>query len=126
MLEFADLRLEIEDIRGGKQKTEAWGAVCRKNFASLAKIGALRAAKVRWNDGVLAKMNAWYEIRVRGQLDASWAEWFEGMQIEHTEQETRLRGRVKDQAALFGILNKLRNLGLELLDVQRDEEGERE
>lgn len=65
-------------------------------------------------------MNAWYEIRVRGQLDESWAEWFEGMGIEHpAKNETVLRGNVRDQAALYGMLNKLRNLGLELLGVQR-------
>ena len=72
---------------------------------------------VAWNE---KKMNAWYEIRVRGQLDPSWEEWFEGMQIEHTaEEETLLRGRVRDQTALYGMLNKLRNLGLELMDVRR-------
>src|SRR4029079_5267013 len=65
-------------------------------------------------------MNVWYKIRVRGQLDESWAEWFEGMAIEHTaEKETVLQGNVCDQAALYGMLNKLRNLGLELLDVER-------
>lgn len=65
-------------------------------------------------------MGAWYEIRVRGQLDTSWSEWFGGMQIEHVGQtETVLSGRVRDQAALYGILNKLRSLGLDLLDVQR-------
>lgn len=65
-------------------------------------------------------MNAWYEIRVHGELDESWAEWFEGMQIEHPSQdETLLRGSVRDQTALYGMLNKLRNLGLELTDVRR-------
>lgn len=65
-------------------------------------------------------MNAWYEIRVRGTLDSEWAEWFEGMELDHAaENETLLRGRVRDQAALYGMLNKLRNLGLELLDVRR-------
>lgn len=65
-------------------------------------------------------MNAWYEIRVKGALDPDWAEWFEGMELEHAiEDETVLRGKVRDQAALFGMLNKLRNLGLELLDVRR-------
>jgi hypothetical protein len=65
-------------------------------------------------------MGAWYEIRVGGQLDPDWADWFEGMQIDHVGQdETVLKGRVRDQAALYGMLNKLRNLGVELLDVQR-------
>lgn len=65
-------------------------------------------------------MGAWYEIRVRGQLDKNWSDWFEGMQIDHIGQaETILQGRIRDQAALYGMLNKLRNLGLDLLDVQR-------
>ena len=64
-------------------------------------------------------MNVWYQIRVRGWLDESWGEWFEDMKIAHAENETVLRGRVRDQAALYGILNKLRNLGLELVEVRR-------
>lgn len=64
-------------------------------------------------------MNALYVIRVRGALDPCWAEWFEGMEIKHVEHATELRGCVPDQAALYGMLNKVRNLGLELLDVQR-------
>lgn len=68
-------------------------------------------------------LNALYEIRVRGQLDPGWAEWFEGMEVAHAENETVLRGRVRDQAALYGMLNKLRNLGLELLEVECQEEA---
>lgn len=65
-------------------------------------------------------MNAWYEIRVRGEPDPTWQEWFEGMQLEHTaEAETVLRGSVRDQTALYSMLNKLRNLGMELMDVRR-------
>ncbi len=64
-------------------------------------------------------MNVCYQIRVRGRLDEGWGEWFEDMKIAHAENETVLRGRVRDQAALYGILNKLRNLGLELVEVRR-------
>ena len=59
-----------------------------------------------------------YEIRVSGRLDEEWEEWFEGFTITYGEEnETVLTGPVTDQAALFGILNKLRNLGLQLLSV---------
>jgi len=58
------------------------------------------------------------EIRVKGHIDAHWSDWFEGMTIRHTEQdETILLGTVIDQAALYGVLAKLRNLGLSLLSV---------
>ena len=58
------------------------------------------------------------EIRVKGHIDEHWSDWFEGMTIRHTEQdETILLGTVIDQAALYGVLAKLRNLGLSLLSV---------
>jgi hypothetical protein len=53
------------------------------------------------------------EIHLKGQLDCHWSEWFEGLQLTHTEAgQTQLRGTVPDQAALFGLMAKLRNLGL--------------
>jgi len=58
------------------------------------------------------------EIRVKGPIDAHWSDWFEGLTIRHTEQdETTLLGTVVDQADLYGVLVKLRNLGLSLLSV---------
>ena len=58
------------------------------------------------------------EITVKKQIDFNWSEWFEGMTIRHTEQdETILCGTVVDQAALYGLLTKLRNLGLSLVSV---------
>jgi hypothetical protein len=66
-----------------------------------------------------------YQIRVSGQLDPQWADWFGGMTILHEEQdETVLIGSLADQAALFGILARVRDLGLTLLAVNRiDAEG---
>ena len=62
------------------------------------------------------------EIRVKGHLDQSWSDWFEGLMITHTEQgETVLTGSVVDQAALYGLLAKLRDLGLSLLTVHSEE-----
>lgn len=61
------------------------------------------------------------EIRVRGHLDSQWAEWLDGLAITHSEQnETILSGPVKDQAALYGLIAKLRDLGLPLVSVNSD------
>ena len=60
------------------------------------------------------------EIRVKGQIDKHWSDWFEGLTVTHTDQgETILTGSVADQAALYGLLAKLRDLGLQLLSMTR-------
>jgi len=65
------------------------------------------------------------EIRVKGQIDEHWSDWFEGLTITHTGQdETILSGTVADQSALYGLLAKLRDLGLPLLSVNRVEDEE--
>ena len=62
----------------------------------------------------------YYEIRVKGHLDARWADWFEGLTITlHKEGDTILSGPVADQAALHGLLKKIRDLGLPLVSVNR-------
>ena len=59
------------------------------------------------------------EIWVEGALDPSWAKWLDGFTISHDEQGvTLIRGEVKDQAALYGLIGKLRDLGVTLLNVQ--------
>lgn len=63
------------------------------------------------------------EIRVKGRIDENWKEWFEGLSITHTdEDETVLSGEVTDQAALYGYIAKLRDLGLPLVLVRPSEE----
>ena len=58
------------------------------------------------------------EIRVKSHLDKNWTEWLEGFVLTHTEQdETILTGAVKDQAALYGLMAKLRDLGVKLIAV---------
>ncbi len=60
-----------------------------------------------------------YEIRVAGHLSAAWSAWFDGLTIEHEPgEQTVLRGALADQAALFGLLMKVRDLGLVLISVQ--------
>ena len=62
------------------------------------------------------------QIRVKGKIDKNWSDWFEGLTITHTdEDETMLSGTVVDQAGLYGLLAKLRDLGLPLLSVNRVE-----
>ena len=61
-----------------------------------------------------------FEIRVRGVLDAGWSAWFDGLQVTSDERgQTVIAGSVVDQAALHGLLAKVRDLGLELLEVRR-------
>ena len=58
------------------------------------------------------------EIRVKGRIDECWTEWLDGLTIRHAEaDETVLTGPVADQAALYGLLAKLRDLGLPLSAV---------
>jgi hypothetical protein len=59
-----------------------------------------------------------YEIRLKGHLDARWVKWFDGLTITLEEDgDTLLTGPVVDQAALYGLLKKVRDLGLPLLSV---------
>lgn len=58
------------------------------------------------------------EIRVKGCIDERWSEWLDDLRIAHTEQdETILHGEVADQSALYGLIAKLRDLGLPLVAV---------
>jgi hypothetical protein len=64
------------------------------------------------------------EIRVKGHLDPDWSEWLEDLTITHSpENVTCLRGTVADQTALYGLLTKLRDLGLALLSVTSSDAG---
>jgi hypothetical protein len=61
-----------------------------------------------------------FEIRIKGHLDAQWADWFEGLAITLEEDgNTLLTGRVADQAALHGLLKKVRDLGMSLVSVNQ-------
>ena len=62
-----------------------------------------------------------YAIEVEGHLDTEWQEWFDDLAIVPTaEGNTRLCGAIVDQAALYGILRRINNLGLRLLSVNRE------
>lgn len=63
-----------------------------------------------------------YCIRVTGWLDNAWTDWFDGLTLTYEEDETILCGRVADQSALHGILRKVHDLGLVLVEVKRIED----
>jgi hypothetical protein len=68
-------------------------------------------------------MPTFYEIRLEGQIDSNWSEWLEGMTITPLESgETLLSGPVADQAALHGLLNRIRDLNLKLVYMEKKEE----
>lgn len=65
-----------------------------------------------------------YEIRIHGHLDARWTDWFDGLTITlQANGDTLLTGPLVDQAALYGLLKKVRDLGLPLVSVNRVEPG---
>ena len=65
-----------------------------------------------------------YQIRIRGHLSDQWTNWFEGLTITLEEDgDTLLTGPVVDQAALFGLLKKVRDLGLPLVSINCFESG---
>jgi hypothetical protein len=74
------------------------------------------------DDGVEAGC---YEIRLRGHLDARWAGWFDGLALtQDSDGSSIIRGPVVDQAALHGLLQKVRDIGLPLVSVVRIEAGD--
>jgi hypothetical protein len=62
----------------------------------------------------------YYEIKIKGPLDRHWSEWFAGLKLTYLEEdETLLSGSLPDQAALHGLLERIRDLNLILLSVTR-------
>jgi hypothetical protein len=69
----------------------------------------------------------YYEIRLKGHLEARWVKWFEGLTITLEENgNTLVSGPLADQAALHGILKKVRDLGLTLISVNSVEPDTKE
>ena len=68
-----------------------------------------------------------YEIRLKGHLNSRWAAWFDGLSLSNQSDGTTLiRGPVADQAALHGLLQKVRDLGLPLISVTQIQPGQPE
>lgn len=67
----------------------------------------------------------WYEIRLKGHLDARWAAWFDGLRLTRERDGTTiLAGPIVDQSELHGVLQKVRDLGLPLLSVSCIDPGQ--
>lgn len=64
-----------------------------------------------------------YQIRIKGHLSRQWTNWFSGLTITLDNGDTLLTGSVVDQAALHGVLKKVRDLGMPLLSVNRVKPG---
>jgi hypothetical protein len=68
-----------------------------------------------------------YEIRLKGHLDSRWAAWFDGLSLTNSSDGTTIIcGPVVDQAALYGLLQKVRDLGLPLVSVNQVQPGQPE
>jgi hypothetical protein len=66
-----------------------------------------------------------YEIRIKGHLNDRWADWFGGLAITLEDNgDTLLTGPVVDQAALYGLLKKVRDVGMRLVSINRVEPGQ--
>ena len=66
-----------------------------------------------------------YEIRIQGHLASRWSAWFDGMEITAADDgSTLIRGQVADQAALHGLIQKVRDLCLPLLSVTNTQTGQ--
>ena len=67
---------------------------------------------------------SFYKIRVKGHLDERWSDWFDGLEITNLENgEAVLSGEIVDQAALHGVLARVRDLGMPLISAVRVKPG---
>jgi hypothetical protein len=91
-------------------------------LASVQSVAAIEGCSDR-EEVSGTQSSAHYEIRVAGVLEARWSAWFDGLELTSDDQrgETVMAGPVADQAALHGLLAKVRDLGLTLIAVHRIE-----
>ena len=100
----------------GERRQE--GAAVRSPHVSTG--GAAGERGMREHETDIAGEGAIYALRVRGHLAPRWSAWFDGLAItREADGTTTLTGPVADQPALYGVISRLRDLGLTLLSVQR-------
>jgi len=93
-------------------------------FKKLAKLGTMNTTNKGTGNKNKKSLSAnghgnFFEIHIKGQLDASWSDWLEGLELKLMDNgEMVLYGYIRDQAELMGILNKLDSLNLTLLSVR--------
>jgi hypothetical protein len=72
-------------------------------------------------------MPEYYELKIKGYLDPHWSDWFAGLKLTHLEgDETLVSGSLPDQAALHGLLERIRDLNLTLISVTRSDPASQE
>ncbi len=102
-------------IIAGRPTNQDWGIYDR---IILLKRGSI-VADLQMDDLPEPLQKSAYRIKVKGALSQHWVEWFSGFTISTEKGETMLTGEVADQAALHGLLNRIRDLGLPLISVNR-------
>ena len=93
----------------------------RWKIAKLRSMKNMNKGNVQENKEILTENDYgnYFEILIKGQLDASWSDWLEGLELKLMDNgEMMLYGYIRDQAELMGILNKLYRLNLALLSVR--------
>lgn len=71
-------------------------------------------------------MREYYEIKIKGCLDQGWSDWFSGLQVAYLEGNiTLLSGSLPDQAALHGLLERIRDLNLKLISLTCNSQSEK-
>ena len=68
-------------------------------------------------------MNSIIKIKIKGHLDSTWKDWFDGLEIIKEDDHTLLLGDARDEAFVYGVLNKIRDLNLKLISVKKIEES---
>lgn len=68
-------------------------------------------------------MNSIIKIKVKGHLDSSWKDWFDGLEIITEDDHTLLMGDARDEAFIYGVINKIRDLNLKLISVDKIEDS---
>jgi hypothetical protein len=69
-------------------------------------------------------MNSKIKIKIKGHLDSTWKDWFDGLDIITEDDHTLLLGDARDEAFIFGVLNKIRDLNLKLISVEKIEKSD--